>query len=195
MGNNEVAFNHIHHHMNTLTDGGGIYTLGSQPSTRVHHNYVHDQANEYGAMYPDEGSSYMRWDSNVVKGVNRWFFMANGGTRGNAIVGNYSDTHSAIIRGEDCQIDSNTVIADGQWPDDALGIMVNAGLEKPYRKALLGPGTDAGGEATPGPAVKKQTTSIRNPPPQGPEVHPSRPTWNWVAPGQARNILGRLAWP
>jgi len=176
-------------------DGGGIYTLGSQPSTRVHHNYVHDQANEYGAMYPDEGSSYMRWDSNVVKGVSRWFFMANGGIRGNAVVGNYSDTHSAIIRGEDCHIDSNTVIADGQWPDDALRIMSGAGLENRYREALHWPGPDAGQESIPDPEVQKQTTSIRNPPPPEPSSRPSRPTWNWIAPGQARNLLGRLAWP
>ena len=41
--NNLIAFNHVHHSGNkVLSDLGGIYALGVQPGTWIHHNLVHD---------------------------------------------------------------------------------------------------------------------------------------------------------
>ncbi len=40
--NNLIAFNHIHHVMQLLSDGGGIYTLGLQPGTVLRGNLIHD---------------------------------------------------------------------------------------------------------------------------------------------------------
>ena len=39
---NLVENNHIHHVMQILSDGGGIYTLGRQPGTVLRGNVIHD---------------------------------------------------------------------------------------------------------------------------------------------------------
>jgi hypothetical protein len=42
-GNNHIANNHIHHIMcGELLDGGAIYTLGPQPGSTCHGNYLHN---------------------------------------------------------------------------------------------------------------------------------------------------------
>ncbi|MDQ3813243.1 MAG: right-handed parallel beta-helix repeat-containing protein [Armatimonadota bacterium] len=40
--NNIIEYNHIHHAMLLLADGGGIYTLGFQPGTVLRGNLIHD---------------------------------------------------------------------------------------------------------------------------------------------------------
>jgi hypothetical protein len=193
MGGNEVAFNHIHHHMNTMSDGGGIYTLGAQPGTRIHHNYVHDQEHEYGALYPDEGSSFMLWDSNVVQGVGRWFFMANGNMHGNTILGNYTDTPVAVMIGEDCRIDGNMVIQDGIWPRAALNIIAGAGLEKPYRES---PPIDKILEnAFASSDDKQEASSIRESALSKPRNSQRKTFRIWIAPGYSRDLLGKSVRP
>lgn len=77
---NVVEYNHIHDLSKgpLLSDLGGIYTLSSQPGTRVAYNYIHDiHANNYGAhgLYPDEGSSFMRFESNVVHDAETGLFL------------------------------------------------------------------------------------------------------------------------
>lgn len=61
-GDNLISHNHIHHCMLILHDGGGIYTLGRQPETKLIQNVIHDiPPNEDGAesngIFMDEGSS------------------------------------------------------------------------------------------------------------------------------------------
>ncbi len=48
---NQVAYNHIYRVMTRLVDGGCIYTLGPQPDSVVHDNYLHDQQGD-GAHPP-----------------------------------------------------------------------------------------------------------------------------------------------
>jgi len=74
--NNLVEFNHVHHigaqsdgDGPTLSDMGGIYTLGKQPGTRIVNNLWHDVAGRsYGGwgIYHDEGSSGILDQSNLV---------------------------------------------------------------------------------------------------------------------------------
>jgi hypothetical protein len=73
LGNNEIAYNDIGNVMQLLDDGGGIYTLSSQPGTTIHHNYIHDivrsaWASDYsiGGLYLDNGSDYMTVRDNAV---------------------------------------------------------------------------------------------------------------------------------
>jgi parallel beta-helix repeat protein len=69
---NLIAFNNLHSiGKNMLSDMGGIYTLGVQPGTIIRNNLIHDISSfTYGGwgIYPDEGSSNMLIENNIVYG-------------------------------------------------------------------------------------------------------------------------------
>lgn len=73
-----IAWNHIHDlGKGVLSDLGGIYLLGPQPGTHVHHNRIHDiTCAGYGgwAIYPDEGCSHVVIDNNVSYRTDRSVF-------------------------------------------------------------------------------------------------------------------------
>src|SRR4029079_3344744 len=68
--NNIVEFNHMHHiGQDMLSDMGAVYTLGIQRGTVIRNNLIHDvSAFTYGGwgLYPDEGSTDIVWENNVV---------------------------------------------------------------------------------------------------------------------------------
>jgi hypothetical protein len=73
---NIVSQNHIHHVMQELSDGGGIYTLGRQPGTRLVENVIHDVSLNVGraesnGMFLDEGSDQIEIVDNVIYGTDR----------------------------------------------------------------------------------------------------------------------------
>jgi hypothetical protein len=75
-GGNIVSQNHIHHVMQVLSDGGGIYTLGRQPGTRLVENVIHDVPLNVGraepnGMFLDEGSDQIEIVGNVIYGTDR----------------------------------------------------------------------------------------------------------------------------
>lgn len=67
---NRIEYNHIHNLGKAVqSDMGAIYTLGVQPGTVIRNNLIHDiEAFTYGGwgIYPDEGSSEMLIENNVV---------------------------------------------------------------------------------------------------------------------------------
>jgi hypothetical protein len=67
---NRIEKNHVHDiGQELLSDMGGVYTLGSQPGTVIRGNLVHDvRSAGYGGwgIYPDEGSSHVVIEDNVV---------------------------------------------------------------------------------------------------------------------------------
>ncbi|MBI4878029.1 MAG: right-handed parallel beta-helix repeat-containing protein [Acidobacteria bacterium] len=67
---NIVEYNHLHSiGKDMLSDMGGIYTLGMQPGTILRNNLIHDISSfTYGGwgIYPDEGSTQMVIENNVV---------------------------------------------------------------------------------------------------------------------------------
>jgi len=74
--NNTVANNHIHHVMQALSDGGGIYTLGWQPGMRLEGNVIHDVPLNLGraesnGMFLDEGTTGILISGNVISNVVR----------------------------------------------------------------------------------------------------------------------------
>jgi hypothetical protein len=70
---NSLEFNHIYDVMKRLGDGGGIYTLGLQPGSRILGNYIHDirrstyaQAAPNNGIFFDEGSTGFEVADNVI---------------------------------------------------------------------------------------------------------------------------------
>ena len=68
---NRLEGNHIHHVMQILSDGGGIYMLGLQPGSRIVHNHIHDIALNAGSaesngMFLDEGTTDVEISDNLI---------------------------------------------------------------------------------------------------------------------------------
>jgi hypothetical protein len=73
---NIVSDNHIHHVMQTLSDGGGIYTLGLQPGSFLRGNVIHDVPTNVGraesnGMFLDQGTGEFVIEENVIYNVVR----------------------------------------------------------------------------------------------------------------------------
>ena len=71
-----VENNHIHHVMQTLSDGGGIYSLGSQPGSALRGNLIHDVSPNVGraesnGMFLDQGTGQFVIENNVIYNVDR----------------------------------------------------------------------------------------------------------------------------
>ncbi len=70
---NRILRNKIHHAMQMLGDGGGIYTLGFQPGSLIQGNEIHDilrselnHASPNNGMFIDEGSKGYRVEGNII---------------------------------------------------------------------------------------------------------------------------------
>ncbi|HUT95064.1 MAG TPA: right-handed parallel beta-helix repeat-containing protein [Thermoguttaceae bacterium] len=76
---NVVEYNHIHDvGRAVLGDMGGIYTLGISPGTRLCHNVIHDVYSPGigggAGIYPDEGSTELLIENNLVYHMERGCF-------------------------------------------------------------------------------------------------------------------------
>ncbi len=75
-GENTINANHIHHIMNKLSDGGGIYCLGLQPNSLITNNLIHDVTINAGraesnGMFLDEGITDLLVENNIVYNIAR----------------------------------------------------------------------------------------------------------------------------
>lgn len=75
-GGNRVEGNHIHHVMQLLSDGGGIYTLGRQPGTVLRDNHIHHIPLNLGraesnGIFLDQGSSEFVIERNLIHHTDR----------------------------------------------------------------------------------------------------------------------------
>jgi len=151
---NMVIDNHIHHVMQVLSDGGGIYTLGLQPGSVLRGNVIHDILRNAGraesnGMFLDQGSGDLLIEKNVIYNVDRSPLRFHKGwenlvrqnvlsVRKNVPAVRYNDTKAERIR-----LMNNTIIEIDSGEAKALEKAVTAaldkaGLEPRYRKKLLG---------------------------------------------------------
>ncbi len=68
---NHLTGNHIHHIMQILSDGGGIYMLGLQPGSTISDNLIHDVTVNAGraesnGMFLDEGTTDVTVAGNII---------------------------------------------------------------------------------------------------------------------------------
>jgi len=73
---NTIHANHIHHVLNILSDGGGIYSLGLQPGSRITKNRIHDVRINTGraesnGMFLDEGTKELLVEDNIIYNIAR----------------------------------------------------------------------------------------------------------------------------
>ena len=71
---NTINGNHIHHIMQKLSDGGGVYMLGLQPGSRITGNLIHDVSLNAGraesnGMFLDEGTTDVVVANNVIYNI------------------------------------------------------------------------------------------------------------------------------
>ncbi|NQU51401.1 MAG: right-handed parallel beta-helix repeat-containing protein [Bacteroidetes bacterium] len=71
---NLIEGNHIHHIMQILSDGGGIYMLGLQPGSKILNNHIHDvEINagraESNGMFLDEGITDLVVANNLIYNI------------------------------------------------------------------------------------------------------------------------------
>lgn len=71
---NVVDGNHIHHIMQILSDGGGIYMLGLQPGSKLMNNHIHDVhinagRAESNGMFLDEGTTDVVIAGNLIYNI------------------------------------------------------------------------------------------------------------------------------
>jgi hypothetical protein len=154
--NNDVSYNLLFNIMQTLSDGGGIYTNGQTTPSQsfatgetVKGNVIHDLNHSFWGLYDDNGSDWMTVTGNAVwNGGSPWgychddHYPGEGGGLDNQIIqGNYwqgSPTLSGPGAGTapdaHCQISGNTTISGPTGvPATILGA---AGLEPAYQSLL-----------------------------------------------------------
>ena len=120
---NIVQHNHVHHVLQRLHDGGGIYTLGRMDGSTIRDNHVHDTGagrGGPGGIYLDEGSAGMEVAGNAVYNVQVPF-----------------NFHNTMPAQQSTMVEHDNFF--GLGPDDAnfpTHIAAHAGLEPAYRDLL-----------------------------------------------------------
>lgn len=132
---NHVDYNYIHDHMQLLSDGGGVYALGPQYGSTINNNYIKNQGNVYGSLYPDQGSAGFTMNNNVVSNTPDWLCINGYGQHDININNTCTDTANYMNKpaGSNVTITNTTVVSDGNWPSAAQDIMNKAGIVALYK--------------------------------------------------------------
>ncbi len=123
---NLIEYNHIHHVMQRLADGGGIYTLGRQPGSYLRANWIHDIPREAGraganGIFLDQGTNEFVLEANVIHDTERsplrWHQAHENLVRNNLLV-HRSNVPTARYHGmepEPITYRHNTILESDQW--------------------------------------------------------------------------------
>jgi hypothetical protein len=136
---NIVEANHIHDVMQTLSDGGGIYTLGRQPGTVLRGNAIHGIRRNAGrapsnGIFFDQGTMDLVAEENVFWDIDttpiRWHWTYANTVRGNTFVLREGQriAHYNRAKAQDISYEGNRTPDEATWsPDRAQAIMGGAG--------------------------------------------------------------------
>ena len=147
--NNTISDNAVYNVVQSMHDGGGIYTLGLQPGTKVTSNYVDNVGSNpdpAGGFYSDQGSSGMEVSGNVFEDLHGgawWVVWGPGAENHNMDV---HDNFADQVSGTEGQyaIDSTSVHNGTSWSQLAEQTVANAGVQSAYASIVpagFNPGT------------------------------------------------------
>ncbi|WP_309148977.1 DUF1349 domain-containing protein [Streptomyces griseorubiginosus] len=132
---NKVVANYVHDFLQSMNDGGCIYTLSANPSSAIDQNYCTNGPN-FNGMYFDEGSRYISAANNVFNvGPYAHQNATSTNNTGNfTLTGNWVTRDGDVTDGNRGSVVSGTVIVTGgAWPSGAQTVMNAAGLEPAYQ--------------------------------------------------------------
>lgn len=145
--NNHVNYNRVEEICSLLQDAGGIYTLGRQGNddwteySEMSYNYINAKRKKQVAngskmingFHPDEGSAYIKFDSNVVTNIIRNVYELNDWRRKHDMIvtNGFSNTDRSETTAPNCTL-QQYVNADYIWPLSGYKTVLYSGLEDDY---------------------------------------------------------------
>ncbi|CAD0000456.1 L-rhamnose mutarotase [Flavobacterium chungangense] len=128
MRNNKIQRNKIHHYAKHLHDVAGIYTLSSQPDSRIEENYIDKVYNSPYAhdpflwlyLYTDEGSQGFTIKNNWIP-IQK-ILKNNNGPKGNIWQDNYAFVDPKIKENAGIRAPYNNLLAKEVVVDEAWGL-------------------------------------------------------------------------
>ncbi len=130
--NNLVAYNLITAVMLHAYDGGGIYTLGSQPETVIEGNVIRDVYNVHACLYPDNGSAFITFRNNICDNAPKWLLIWIETIHNIDVRATYTNVSEMEDNGTNTHIEKAIHIKKQNWTSEAQTIIENAGLEPAY---------------------------------------------------------------
>ena len=152
-----ISDNVIEDFMQTLTDGGGIYTQGITGTSmangeKISGNVVHDQLDWGFALHSDDGASYITYASNVLYndtydwGISHYNFNGHGGLDPLLLEHNYWQQGDLNAGSYWAPSHANKIITGPEQVPPAL--LANAGIQPAFQSILS---WRAPGESVPNP--------------------------------------------
>ncbi|MFF3750591.1 discoidin domain-containing protein [Streptomyces sp. NPDC002018] len=173
-----VTNNEIADIMKSQADGGGVYTLSSNPGGEVSGNYIHGvPEHAYGAVYHDEGSRHWRNTGNAFCDVSfQWLLMNH--AEENTASGNYTSNPAFSVQylSRNNQVNGNITV--GSCDQLPASIVNNAGLQPRYR------------HLDPGPAVTDREAPTAPGTPAAVTDFPTVADLSWAASTDAKGVTG-----
>lgn len=145
--NNHVNYNRVEEICSLLQDAGGIYTLGKQGNddwteySEMSFNYINAKrapqiangSKMINGFHPDEGSAYIKFDSNVVTNIIRNVYELNDWRRKHDMIvtNGFSNTSRSETTAPNCSLEQY-VNEQYIWPLKGYETVLYSGLEDKY---------------------------------------------------------------
>lgn len=131
--NNKIRNNVIDNFGLLMMDNGAVYTLGQQPGSVISGNYISNQNNVYGAIYPDQGSAEYVVSDNVMENVWVSMFVSEQSKKNLKFTDNWSTTDQSQMYGVNTTETNTRYFIPGNMPEKAKNIADNAGLQSEFK--------------------------------------------------------------